>query len=57
MFLNNINEPLMTAKRQIFGGDKRGIEVNGGRKANILATMARKAEQSIMSILSNYSDL
>jgi hypothetical protein len=47
----------MTSKKQIFGGNKHGIEVNGGRKANVLATMARKAEQSIMSISSTNSDI
>lgn len=33
----------MTTKRGIFGGERKGIDLNGGRKANILASMARKA--------------
>jgi hypothetical protein len=39
----------MSSKRPIFNTDRRGIEVNGGRKANILASMAKKAELGLLS--------
>lgn len=34
-------------KKGIFTTEKRGIDLNGGRKANILASMAKKASLTL----------
>jgi hypothetical protein len=41
------------SKKSIFGQERRGIEINGGRKANILASMIKKTELSLISKFSN----
>lgn len=38
---------MSTGKRPIFAGERKGIDINGGRKATAIASMARKAEQSL----------